>query len=191
MSRINSQLIFMELNLHLDGTDLLFIALTVVGIAVTCLLYFRKPSVHAADKPAIPLRKVALYLAFLALGVLFVAGHPLLNYLANLGVPQAGPGDMNATGAEVEAGATASGWVPLGTATSKIIMAATFYVLSYILPWVLQQVTHPQPTEWTKEHYKLEFTALPAVEKFAIVGRIGLNQSIRWAASLLAAALIV
>jgi hypothetical protein len=184
----------MEINLHLNGIDVFFIALTVVAIFLVCFFYFRNQRVSSlsdADKPAVPLRKLALYAAFLGLGVLFVAGHPLLQYLTNLGVPHASPGDMNATGAEVEASATASGWVPLGTATSKVIMAATFYVLSYILPWVLQQVTHPQPTEWTKEHYKLEFLALPSVEKFAVVGRITLNQSIRWAGAVLASALIV
>jgi hypothetical protein len=182
----------MEINLRLDGTDLLFILLALLGIGITCFFALRKPRPgFPADKPALPLRKVALYLAFFALGVLFVAGHPLLQYLTSLGVPHAGPGDLNATSAEVEASATASGWVPLGTATSKIIMAATFYVLSYILPWLFQQVTHPEPTAWTKENYKLEFHALPSLEKFTVVGRIGMNQSIRWAASLLAAALIV
>lgn len=180
------------ITLQIDGTDLLFIILVLAGIALTCFLYFRKPAyLNAADKPGISWRKLALYVAFFALGVLFVAGHPLLQYLTNLGVPHAGPGDLNATSAEVEASATASGWVPLGTATSKIIMAATFYVLSYILPWVLQRVTHPEPTAWTKESYKVEFHELASLDKFAVVGRIGINQSIRWAASLLAAALIV
>lgn len=180
------------ITLQFDGTDLLFSLTALVIIGAVCFLYFRKPDIaDPSAKPGIPWRKLALYLAFFALGVLFVAGHPLLQYLTNLGVPHAGPGDLNATSAEVEASATASGWVPLGTATSKIIMAATFYVLSYILPWVLQRVTHPEPTAWTKESYKVEFHQLASLDKFAVVGRIGINQSIRWAASLLAAALIV
>jgi len=181
------------ITLQFDGTDLLFTLLVLSGIGAVCFFYFRSQRVQldSTTSGGIPWRKLALYLAFFALGVLFVAGHPLLQYLTNLGVPHAGPGDLNATSAEVEASATASGWVPLGTATSKIIMAATFYVLSYILPWVLQRVTHPEPTAWTKERYKVEFHELASLDKFTVVGRIGINQSIRWAASLLAAALIV
>jgi hypothetical protein len=180
------------ITLQFDGTDLLFTLLTLATIGLICFLYFRKPTVaDPLAKPGIPWRKLALYAALFALAVLFVVGHPLLQYLTNLGVPHAGPGDLNATSAEVEASATASGWVPLGTATSKVIMAATFYVLSYILPWVLQRVTHPEPTAWAKDDYKVEFRALASLDKFAVVGRISINQSIRWAASLLAAALIV
>lgn len=138
-----------------------------------------------------PLRKLVLTFAFLSLGVAFLFGEPLFTWLSNLayGVQDV-PGQLNASGAAIEAAAKVGGWVPVGTATSKIILTVSFYVLSYLLPWWVQRVTHPAPTDWTKDSYTGEFAALPSVEKFQLVGRLSLNQSIRFAASMLAAALI-
>ncbi|RZK94970.1 MAG: hypothetical protein EOO62_30315 [Hymenobacter sp.] len=140
---------------------------------------------------SLKLRKPALYVVFLLLGVAFLFGEPLFHWLADLayGVQDA-PGQLNASGAAIEAAAKVGGWVPVGTATSKIILTVSFYVLSYLLPWWVQRVTHPAPTDWTKDSYTGEFTALPSIEKFQLVGRLSLNQSIRFAASMLAAALI-
>lgn len=142
-------------------------------------------------KKPLSLRKVALYAAFLLLGVAFLFGEPLFTWLANLayGVHDA-PGQLNASGAAIEAAAKVGGWVPVGTATSKIILTVSFYVLSYLLPWLVQRVTHPAPTAWTKRNYTAQFATLPAGEKFQLVGRLSLNQSMRFAASILAACLI-
>jgi len=141
---------------------------------------------------SLKMRKPALYLAFFALGIAFLFGQPLFTWLAELayGVHEV-PGAVNASGEAIEAHAKVGGWVPVGTATSKIILTVSFYVLSYILPWLVQRVTHPAPTDWTKDSYTGEFAALPSVEKFQLVGRLSLNQSIRFAASMLAAALIL
>ncbi|MGI4864201.1 MAG: hypothetical protein ACRYFZ_09790 [Janthinobacterium lividum] len=140
---------------------------------------------------SLKLRKPALYVAFLLLGVAFLFGQPLFTWLAELayGVHDM-PGAVNASSEAIEAHAKVGGWVPVGTASSKIILAASFYVLTYILPWIVQQVTHPAPTEWSKDGYSTEFTSLPAVEKFQLIGRLSLNQSIRMAASILGACLI-
>lgn len=141
--------------------------------------------------PRPSLRKIALYAAFLLLGVAFLFGDPLAHWLANYayGVHDL-PGALEASPELKEAAARVGGWVPVGTATSKIILAISLYVLSYLVPWVVQQVTHPAPTAWTKDYYTAEFMALPSADKFALVSRLSLNQSIRIAAAVLGAALI-
>lgn len=137
------------------------------------------------------LRKASLYAAFPALGVVFLFGEPMAHWLANMayGVHDL-PGAMEASPELKEASARVGGWVPVGTATSKIILTISFYVLSYIIPWVVQRVTHPAPTRWAKENYKTDFDGLSVERKFEANGRLSLNQSIRFGLSMLAAALI-
>lgn len=177
--------------IQLDLLDLLFIAGFIILTLLSIALLPRLVRLLRATEKPLRLRKVALYAAFLALGVAFLFGEPLAHWLANLayGVHDL-PGAINASGAAIAADARVGGWVPVGTATSKIILTVSFYVLSYLIPWVVQQATHPAPTKWTKTDYTSVFLELAKEEKFAVLGRLSLNQSIRFAASALAAALI-
>jgi hypothetical protein len=173
--------------LHLDSLDLVFIALTILATLFIYLLWHNWPK----ERQPLPLRKVALYLAFLSLGVAFLFGEPLAHWLANLayGVHDA-PGAVEASPELKEAAARVGGWVPVGTATSKIILATSFYVLTWLLPWLVQQVTHPGLTAWAKGKYSTDFDELPAARKFENNRGLSLSQSIRIAASILGAALI-
>lgn len=141
------------------------------------------------------LRKITPYLTFITLGILFVYGryiswhfeHAVAVHIMHLSTA-AGAG--NASAAEVWADEQVSGWLTQGEATSKLIMAATLYVMFSILPWLMQQLTHPGLTTWKKAHYTKAFEALLAIEKFEVSGRADLAIAIKAAAAMMAAALI-
>ncbi len=141
------------------------------------------------------LRKLTPYLFFIALGALFVYGRFIcwqFEYLvAQLrGLSTVG-GAGNASAAAVWADEQVSGWLTQGEATSKLIMAASFYVMFCILPWLLQQLTHPGVTAWKKADYTDAFNALPTdAERFAVTSRTDLNGAIKAAAAMIAAAII-
>lgn len=177
-------------SIQLDLLDLLFIAGFII-LTFVCIALLPHIVRLLRKTETLSLRKLALYAAFMALGVAFLFGEPLAHWLANLayGVHDL-PGAVEASPELKAASARVGGWVPVGTATSKIILTISFYVLSYIIPWVVQRVTHPAPTKWAKEDYTTAFEGLSTERKFEANGRLSLNQSIRFACSMLAAALI-
>lgn len=157
----------MEINLHLGATELVFIGLFLVLAIALCYLYLRQPSAAGGPTPSIPWRKLAPYLAFAGLGVLFVVLRPAVHnlLLAAYGGASA-PGALNADGAEIAADQVAGGYVQLGNATSKIVMMLAVFTLFSFWPWLIQQLTHPALTAWKKERFKTDFEALTVAEKF-------------------------
>lgn len=182
----------------------------VVALAFFFLGKFKEQFAHLS------LRKTLLYVGFFSFGVFFVFQDDMLHALANraYGVEEsrltppststrllARAGDAqaqrvldnwetNASDKQIAADARVGGVVPIGTATSKITLTIAFYLLSYILTWLVQGITHPAPTNWVKKNYKGHFLLLSDEEKFALIGRLSLNQSIRFGLSVLAASLI-
>lgn len=137
------------------------------------------------------LRKTLPYLAFLALGLLMLAGAQFFpQAVAWLYDATAAPGGA-ASGAEVAAGQQASGWVPSATVASKFITFAGAYLLAVLLPWGVQHLTHPMPTRWSKLRYSKDFVLLPREKQFAVNNHLQLVNVIRAAAALLFAALVV
>jgi hypothetical protein len=157
------------------------------------------------------LRKAGPYLIFFALGAAMLygqrglqAGTALVHGAAHLdwhphttpaGNPVLGdfveaPATANMSGAEVAAEAQASGWVPAGTVTSKLITAGGAFLFFIILQWLSQHLTHPGPTRWAKSGYSQAFDALPDGEKFGAYGRIRLYQTMLAVGALLFAALV-
>jgi|GEM_PF-3520889 len=141
------------------------------------------------------LRKLAPYLIFIALGFLFVFSQPIaydclywlavhLRGLSTLATPDA------ASPAEVWAEAQLSGWPSVGRATGKLIMAAAFFVLSSILPWLMQKLTHPAVARWKASAYTNIFNSRRPDEQLAEASRVDNRAAFRIAISILAAALI-
>ena len=141
------------------------------------------------------LRKTAPYLVFLGLGVLFVFSQPLaynllfwlavhVLHLSTLATPDA------ASPAQVWAEAQLSGWPSVGRATGKLIMAAAFFVLSSILPWLMQKLTHPAVARWKAKLYSRTFDMSQPSEQLAEASRVDNRAAFRIAISILAAALI-
>lgn len=138
------------------------------------------------------LRKFGPYLLFLALGVVMLYGPVLLHWLLAVihGAPAVGAHPGDATGAEIMADQQSAGWPTPGLVTGKLITAGGAYLFFIILRWLVQQLTHPKPTEWAKKGYSAEFEALPSRDKFAVYGNIRLNSVLLAAAALLFAALV-
>lgn len=141
------------------------------------------------------LRKLAPYLIFLGLGALFVLSKPLAYHL--LYYVAAGPMHLStldtpdqASPAEVWTEAQLSGWPSIGRATGKLIMAAAFFVLSSILPWLMQKLTHPAVARWKAKFYTLAFGGLSDEQQFAEASRVDNRAAFRIAIAILAAALI-
>jgi hypothetical protein len=140
------------------------------------------------------LRKLAPYLVFIGLGLLFVFSQPLayavLYKVAILKGLSTLATDTAASPAEIWAEAQLDGWPTIGRATGKLIMAAAFFVLSSIFPWLMQKLTHPGPARWKVKLYTVLFDKLPANEQFAEASRVDNRAAFRMAISILAAALI-
>jgi len=141
------------------------------------------------------LRKLAPYLIFVGLGVLFIFSQPIaydllfwvavhLRGLSTAATPDA------ASPAEIWADAQLSGWPSVGRATGKLIMAAAFFVLSSILPWLMQKLTHPAVARWKATFYSHAFDASSPGEHLAEASRVDNRATFRIAISILAAALI-
>lgn len=160
-------------------------------LAYICLVAQAYLRAKKNQKP-MPWRKVALYSALLIFIVLFVAGEPLFRALAYwaYGVDDRVIG-ANAPSNQVAADHLIGGWVQVGTLLSKLFAGVSFYITSYTLPWLLQRATHPVLTTWAKEQYDEDFKALTSKERFEVYGRLQLNQSLRIAASFIAAAQLV
>jgi len=137
------------------------------------------------------LRKAGPYLIFAVLGVAMLYGERSLHAVTELvhGVSGTAP-TAEMSGAEVAAEAQASGWVPAGTVTSKLITAGGAFLFFIILQWLSQHLTHPGPTRWAKSGYSDAFDALPDGEKFGAYGRIRLYQTLLAIGALLFAALV-
>lgn len=168
---------------------LCILALAVLTVAAMVLYYRRR----AADGKSIPWRKINLYLGLLGFVALCVLSEPLFRALVYFafGVSERVIGE-NAPSNQVAADHVIGGWVQVGTLLSKLFAAISFYLLSYTLPWLMQRATHPVLTEWAKsDQYQANWDKLGAKEHFEIYGRLQTNQSIRLAASLLSAALLV
>lgn len=157
------------------------------------------------------LRKAGPYLIFAVLGVAMLYGqrglqagtslvhgtahvslHPHITSAGNpvLGDFVEARPSSEMSGAEVAAEAQASGWVPAGTVTSKLITAGGAFLFFIILQWLSQHLTHPGPTRWAKNGYSEAFEALPDGEKFGAYGRIRLYSTLLAVGALLFAALV-
>ena len=160
------------------------------------------------------LRKSGPYGLFLLLGAAMLYGpqllHQLLDIVNGVGDAQAhsqvvgslaAVGDpkaiallpaaiSDATGAQNLADQQASGWPTPALVTGKLIIAAAAYVFFTILRWLVQQLTHPEPTAWAKKGYSADFLALTPQEKFVVYGTLRLNSVLLAAAALLFASLI-
>ena len=141
------------------------------------------------------LRKLAPYFIFLSLGALFIISQlQAYNVLYWLAVHVQGLSTLAtadaASPAQVWAEAQLSGWPSVGRATGKLIMAAAFFVLSSILPWLMQKLTHPAPARWKAGNYTADFDALPAEQKFTVSGGVDSRAAWRMVGSIIAAAVI-
>ena len=137
------------------------------------------------------LRKLAPYLFFGLLGLLFVVLKPAYQAGFNWfyhAVPVAGP---SASSAQIEAAKAASGWVPSGAVASKFITFAAIYLLMVLWPFLVQRFTHPAPTKWQLKSYSAVFDALPDEAKLTSVRAIQQNNVWRAVGAALFAALVV
>lgn len=140
------------------------------------------------------LRKAAPYLVFIGIGLLFVFSQPLAYAILHKVALLRGLSDVStsdaASPAHIFADEQLSGWPSVGRATGKLIMAAAFFVLSSILPWLMQKLTHPAVARWKGKFYTLAFSRLMPDEKFAEASRVDNRAAFRMAISILAAAVI-
>jgi hypothetical protein len=118
------------------------------------------------------------------------AGNPVAKAILAQDSTKLAQASTEMSGAEVAAEAQASGWVPAGTVTSKLITAGGAFLFFIILQWLSQHLTHPGPTRWAKSGYSDAFDALPDGEKFSAYGRIRLYQTMLAVGALLFAALV-
>lgn len=113
-------------------------------------------------------RKCAPALFFVFTGFALLYGQDALlaltSYIQGASVNQGA--DMS--GAEVAAEAQASGWLPFGLLTSKLLTATGAFCLACIAVWRMQRLVLPGPSGWAKEHYPAAFNSLPEREKFAV-----------------------
>lgn len=196
--------------------EIIFLTITCVVIgAIVCFVLLRAHLAAKADvgapapvsgavgytegpEPAskFKLRKWAPALIFFGSLAAFIALAFLLKHVPALtgapaALPPASAGVLpDVDGATQDVAQATGGYVQLGGLTSKLLIIILLYSLGSFLPWLLQQLTHPGPTKWKKEHYTDEFKELPSYQKFEVDGRLALSAAIRWAAVVVGACLI-
>jgi hypothetical protein len=167
----------------------IFLTTLAVGAVVVFLVWVA----FRLRKANLSLRKLALPLLLLLFLASYPLSQPFIHWLADMLYGAAGKTDAlgNIEGAQVAADQVASGAVPLGAVYTKLWIATLFFTAANIQPWIAQQATHPGPTAWAKSDYTGDFRSrLTVKEKFEAYGRLQLNLTIKFAASILAACLI-
>ncbi len=188
----------LDLIINIGPTELFFISLFVGLTVLACILYTRRTNppftMESASSGYAWLRKSGPYLLLLAFVLIYPFTGPFVHFVTDLflGVHNH-PTDAlgNVSDATVAADQIAGGGVQLGTFFTKFWLTIIFFLLAKGLPWLIQPLTHPGPTQWAKTKYTDDFNELPLVPKFEAYGRLQQVDAFKFIGAGIIAALLV